>query len=108
MKNRKNKSKIFNKINFEKKLTDVKINFFKKLNLPDEITYSLTKITMLENNEIYIEGKNKIVDYYSNYIKVQLDNLFILIMGKNLEIGDISDEDVLISGEISSIEYMKR
>lgn len=108
MKNRKNKSKIFNKINFEKKLTDVKINFFKKLNLPDEITYSLTKITMLENNEIYIEGKNKIVDYYSNYIKVQLDNLFILIMGKNLEIGDISDEDVLISGEISSIEYIKR
>ena len=95
-------------INFEKKLTDVKINFFKKLNLPDEITYSLTKITMLENNEIYIEGKNKIVDYYSNYIKVQLDNLFILIMGKNLEIGDISDEDVLISGEISSIEYIKR
>ena len=108
MKNRKNKSKIFNKINFEKKLTDVKINFFKKLNLPDEITYSLTKITMLETNEIYIEGKNKIVDYYSNYIKVQLDNLFILIMGKNLEIGDISDEDVLISGEISSIEYIKR
>ena len=108
MKNRKNKSKIFNKINFEKKLTDVKINFFKKINLPDEITYSLTKITMLENNEIYIEGKNKIVDYYSNYIKVQLDNLFILIMGKNLEIGDISDEDVLISGEISSIEYIKR
>lgn len=108
MRNRKNKSKIFNKINFEKKLTDVKINFFKKLNLPDEITYSLTKITMLENNEIYIEGKNKIVDYYSNYIKVQLDNLFILIMGKNLEIGDISDEDVLISGEISSIEYIKR
>lgn len=108
MKNRKNKSRIFNKINFEKKLTDVKINFFKKLNLPDEITYSLTKITMLENNEIYIEGKNKIVDYYSNYIKVQLDNLFILIMGKNLEIGDISDEDVLISGEISSIEYIKR
>ena len=95
MKNRKNKSKIFNKINFEKKLTDVKINFFKKLNLPDEITYSLTKITMLENNEIYIEGKNKIVDYYSNYIKVQLDNLFILIMGKNLEIGDISDEEAL-------------
>lgn len=108
MKNRKNKSRIFNKINFEKKITDVKINFFKKLNLPDEITYSLTKITMLENNEIYIEGKNKIVDYYSNYIKVQLDNLFILIMGKNLEIGDISDEDVLISGEISSIEYIKR
>ena len=108
MKNRKNKSKIFNKINFEKKLTDVKINFFKKLNLPDEITYSLTKITMLENNEIYIEGKNKIVDYYSNYIKVQLDKMFILIMGNNLEIGDISDEDVLISGEISSIEYIKR
>lgn len=106
-KNRK-KKKIFKKINFEKGVSKLKEQFFEKLNLPDEITYNLTKITMLENKELYIEGKNKIVDYYDNYIKIQIKDLFVVLMGDKLEIEDISDIDVLISGNICSIEYIKR
>ena len=105
MNKNKKKAKIFKKINFQKGFSKAKEVFFEKMNLPDEITYDLTKI---ENKEIYIEGKNKIVDYYDNYIKIQTSDLYIIVVGTYLEISDISDVDVLISGTIVSVEYVKR
>ena len=108
VKNKKKKFNIIKKIDFKKGISKSKELFFEKLNLPDEITYNLAKITMLENTQLYIEGKNKIVDYYDNYIKIRLENIFVIIMGRNLEIQDISDLDVLIVGKITNIEYSMR
>ncbi len=108
MKNKKKKLKIFKQIDFKKGISRAKESFMEKLSMPNELTYEWTKITMLENKEIFIEGKNSIVDYYDNYIKIQTNNIYIILDGKNLKINDINDYELLISGNISNVGYISR
>lgn len=105
---RKEGKKLLKKINFKNKVSVAKEKFLEKLNLPDELVYDYVKITMIENTEILIEGSNNIVDYYDNYIKVQTKNVYIIIDGKNLNINEINDKELLISGNITNIGYISR
>ena len=105
---RKEGKKFLKKINFKSKMSAAKESYLDKLNLPDEIAHNLTKITMLENKEILIEGYNSIVDYYENYIKIQTKNVYITLDGSNLNINEINDSELLISGNISNVGYINR
>ena len=105
---RKEGKKIFKKINFKNKVSVAKEIFLEKLNLPDELVYNYAKITMIENKEILIEGSNNIVDYYDNYIKIQTKNVYIILDGKNLNINEINDNELLISGNITNVGYISR
>lgn len=105
---RKEGKKIFKKINFKNKVSVAKEKFLEKLNLPDELVYNYAKITMIENKEILIEGSNNIVDYYDNYIKIQTKNVYIILDGKNLNINEINDNELLISGNITNVGYISR
>lgn len=105
---RKESKKIFKKINFKSKISVAKENFLEKLNLPEELVRDLTKITMIENKELLVEGYNSIVDYYDNYIKIQAKNIYIILDGSELYINEINDTELLISGNISNIGYLNR
>ncbi|MBO5477061.1 MAG: YabP/YqfC family sporulation protein [Clostridia bacterium] len=105
---RKEGKKFLKKINFKNKISAAKEKFLEKLNVPDELAHNLTKITMIENKEILIEGYNNIVDYYDNYIKIQSKNIYIVLDGSNLNINEINDSELLISGNISNIGYLNR
>ena len=63
---------------------------------------------MLFRSQILIEGKNNIVDYYDNYIKIQTKNVYIILDGRNLKIDEITDSEVLISGNISNVGFQNR
>ena len=106
--NRKEGKKMLKKVSFKSKVSVAKEKFLEKLNLPDELVYDYAKITMIENKEILIEGSNNIVDYYDNYIKIQTKNIYIILDGKNLNINEINDNELLISGIISNVGYMSR
>lgn len=106
--NRKEGKKMLKKVNFKSKVSVAKEKFLEKLNLPDELVYDYAKITMIENKEILIEGSNNIVDYYDNYIKIQTKNIYIILDGKNLNINEINDNELLISGIISNVGYISR
>ena len=60
---------MFKKISFKSKVSEVKERFIETLNLPQELS-DLARITIIEHVKILIEGKNNIVDYYDNYIKI--------------------------------------
>lgn len=105
---RKEGKKLFKKINFKSKFSEVKERFIETLELPQEISSDFARITMIENAQILIEGKNNIVDYYNNYIKIQTQNVYIILDGKNLKIEEINDAEVLISGEISNVGFQNR
>ena len=109
MKNlKKEGKKLFKKINFKSKISEVKERFIETLELPKELSSDFARITMIENSQILIEGKNNIVDYYDNYIKIQTQNVYIILDEKNLKINEITDEEVLISGEISNVGFLNR
>ena len=105
---KKKGKKMLKKINFKNKVSVAKEKFLEKLNLPDELVYNYAKITMIENKEILIEGSNNIVDYYDNYIKIQTKNVYIILDGRNLNINEINDNELLISGIITNVGYISR
>ena len=66
---------------------------------------SLTKVTTIENTDVLIEGYKQIVDYYDDYIKIKTHNMELVIDGNNLDIKEITDDDLCISGDIYSLNY---
>lgn len=105
---KKEGKKLFSKINFKSKISAAKEMFLEKLNLPEELNSDVSKITMLNNNEVLIERYNSIVDYSDNYIKIQTVKLYIVIEGEELYINEINDFELLISGSINNIGYIRR
>lgn len=88
-------------------VSQAKDKFAELLELPREVVNSSTKITCIENTDILIEGYKQIMDYYDDYIKIKAHNMEIVVDGKNLDIKEITDFELVIQGEIYSLNYKK-
>lgn len=78
------------------------------LEMPEELIGENTKITLIDNKYLYLEGTNQIEDYYNHYIKIKTKKNIISLDGKNLEIKEISDKELGVEGEILNITYESR
>lgn len=112
MKNNKKNGKrwyrnLIKNMKVKENISDAKDKFSCFLELPHEVVSKSTKLTSIENNDILIEGYKQIIDYYDDYIKIKANNMDILIDGKNLDIKEISDFDLVIQGDIFSVNYQK-
>ena len=112
MHNKKNKGKKWYKklvknMKVKDNICEAKDRFSCFLELPQEVVSKSTKITSIENNNILIEGYKQIIDYYDDYIKIKANNMEILIDGKGLDIKEITDYDLVIEGNIFSVNYQK-
>ena len=61
------------------------------------------KLTLYED-KIHIINYQRIITLENNYVKVSTKNKKILILGDNLNLKKIVDNELLISGNISKIE----
>lgn len=101
------------KINFKnlKKRTEDKEKMVDRiasfLELPEEIVGDNTKITLIDNKYLYLEGKNQIVDYYDHYIKIKTKRVTISLDGKKMEIKEINDNELVVEGDILNVSYNK-
>ena len=114
MKNKHNKSddrkwyrSMLRNIKLKEKISKAKEKFSDYLELPQEVISKSTKITSIENSSILIEGYKQIIDYYDDYIKIRTNSMDVLIDGKNLDIKEITDTDLVIEGYIYSLNYQK-
>ena len=57
------------------------------------------------DNYVNITNYNKILDFDSNNINIELSNYNLLIKGKELVINKMYDNELLIKGKIESIIY---
>ena len=78
------------------------------LEMPEELVGDNTKITLVDNKYLYLEGNNQIEDYYNHYIKIKTNKNTICLDGKQMDIKEISDSELCIYGEIISITYEGR
>ena len=62
-------------------------------------------IIISTNNYVNITNYNKILDFDSNNIDIELSNYNLLIKGNNLVINKMYDNELLIKGKIESIIY---
>lgn len=77
------------------------------LEMPEELVGDSTKITLVDDKYLYLEGKNQIMDYYDHYIKIKTKKVTITLDGKKMEIKEINDNELVIEGEILNISYNK-
>lgn len=99
--------KLVKNMHVKENISDAKEKFSCFLELPREVVTKSTKLTSIENNNVLIEGYRQIIDYYDDYIKIRANNMDILIDGKDLDIKEITDFDLVVEGDIYSINYQK-
>lgn len=107
----KEKKKWYKEIMKNMKLRDnvseVKNKFSDFLELPPEVAGNSTKITVIEDTDVLIEGYRQIIDYYDDYIKIKTANIDVIVDGNNLDIKEINDSELVIAGSIYSINYKR-
>lgn len=80
-----------------------KIN--KYLEIPREVTSNIPKITITGFDEILIENFLGILEYENFFVRISTELGNININGFNLELNQMADSDILVSGKIENIDF---
>ena len=77
----------------------------KLLEMPREVVSTDVKITILGFNEIYIENYKNILEYGDLFIKINIFNGTINIHGFELNLEQMTEDDIRVTGKIDSIDF---
>lgn len=97
--NKKNK-KQENKTKLKEKVSEA-------LELPKEVVLNVPKITMIGTGDLIIENYKGIIEYSNDRIRINTGVGVIKISGNRLTIKEITSEDIMVNGDISSLEFLK-
>lgn len=82
-----------------------KLNRFAQiLDMPRELDKKQTKVTIVSFDEILIENYKGIMEYEEFFVKLNTEIGIININGFNLNLEQMTDEDILVTGKINSID----
>ena len=82
-----------------------KVNDF--LEMPNEITSKTPKITTIGFNEMLIENYKAILEYQDFFIRINTHIGIININGFQLTMTEMTTDDIIIRGQIESIDFEK-
>lgn len=85
----------------------LKEKFTEMLELPKEIVLNIPKFTMVGSSDIIIENYKGLVEYDNSRIRINTGVGIVKMTGSRLLIKEITSEDVIISGDIQSIEFIR-
>ena len=77
------------------------------LDMSKEIMLDLPKIIMIGNRELTIENYKGVIEYTDAVIRVGTNSHILKISGKNLEIKNITQEMLYITGSVFVFEFVK-
>lgn len=77
------------------------------LGLPQEVISKIPKITITGFEELFIENFKGILEYEDFFARIKTEIGIITINGFNLKLNQITEEDILVTGKIESIEFEK-
>lgn len=73
------------------------------LELPIEVTTNIPKITITGFDKIMIENYMGIIEYEEYLVKINTSIGIIIMEGNKMNLNQINENDILISGEISKL-----
>lgn len=85
------------------RFTAFRRKFFEVLDLPEDCLGDVLRVTMISNSKVLIENYGIVYSYLDGCIEFQSQSFILKITGKHLEIRGITDERVMVYGEISQI-----
>lgn len=77
----------------------------KLLEMPKEVVSNEPRITVSGFNEMLIENYKNILEYEEFYIKLNTYIGIININGFNLNLEKVSQDDIMVTGKIDSIDF---
>ena len=89
MKKRKN---IINRIN-------------KVLEVPDEVSLKVPKVTILNFEQVLIENYKGILEYQDFFVRIQTYIGIININGFKLSMEEMTNDDLIVKGKIESVDF---
>lgn len=75
------------------------------LDVPQDVTMHLPRVTMIGNMQMYIENHRGVLHFSSEMLKLALPKGTIEVHGANLIIRTIQKEEVFIEGLIDDVKY---
>jgi len=75
------------------------------LEIPQDIVLDLPRITMLGNRQLLIENHKGIIEYTSSFVRIKLNQGELIIHGKELTLGNLQMEQILVEGTVGEIKY---
>lgn len=79
----------------------------KLFDLPEEVSSQIPKITILNFNRMLIENYKCILEYQDFFIRIKMTTGLLDINGFNLQMNEMTKDDVIVTGLIDSIEFEK-
>ena len=73
------------------------------LEIPIEVSTNTPKITLIGFSQLMIENYMGVIEYEEYLVKINTAIGIIIIEGNKMNLNQINENDVLISGEISKI-----
>lgn len=77
------------------------------LEVPKEISTNEPKVTIVAFNQMLIENYKVILEYQDIYIRIKTYTGIININGFNLKLGEMTSDDITVTGEIEKIDFEK-
>ena len=90
----------------KKNIEDLKANLSEALELPLDITLDLPKINIIGDKEVSVFNHKGIIEYTSHLIRINSKIGILKVMGTELEIKNILNEEILIVGNIEIVEII--
>lgn len=85
--------------------TNKKDRILDTIPLPQDIIHGDIRITVMGNREVWIENYKGLLEYTGNSIILQAKSCKLQMEGKSLNIDYYTNEDMKISGRLTSIKY---
>ncbi|MBR3325165.1 MAG: YabP/YqfC family sporulation protein [Clostridia bacterium] len=81
--------------------------FDKLFEIPQELVSEIPKVTILGFEKLLLENYKYILEYQDVFIRVKMKFGIINIYGVNLEMIEMTKDDLIIMGTVESIEFEK-
>ena len=83
------------------KIKNTRNKIEKLLEIPVEVTTNIPKITLIGFNQLMIENYTGVIEYEEHLVKINSSIGIIIIEGNKMNLNQINENDVLISGVLS-------
>ena len=77
------------------------------LEIPQEISTNEPKITIAGFKKMLIENYKVILEYQDIYIRIKTYIGIVNINGFNLKLGEMTDDDIMVTGDIETVDFEK-
>ena len=79
----------------------------KILDMPDEVINNELKLTVVGFRKMLIENYKAILEYQDFFIRISTNIGIININGFNLKLNEMTSDDIMVIGDIDSIDFEK-